>query len=112
MVSAQMGGATAGAQYNHQGADPYCRKWRGCTVQILCDNAAVVAILNKNLSRDREIMHLLHCLAFITAKFQFLITESHISLKSRTQLQMCCQEKSSTSPILFTLRLTTPLLQS
>jgi len=53
-------------------------KWRGSTVQILCGNAAVVAILNQNSSRDREVMHLLRCLAFITAKFQFLITASHI----------------------------------
>ena len=53
-------------------------KWRGFTMQILCDNAAVVAIFNQNLSRDREVMHLLRCLAFITAKFQFLITASHI----------------------------------
>jgi len=53
-------------------------KWRGSTVQILCDNAAVVAILNQNSSRDREVMHLLRCLTFITAKFQFLITARHI----------------------------------
>ena len=53
-------------------------KWRGSTVQIMCDNAAVVNILNQNSSRDREVMHLLRCMAFITAKFQFLITASHI----------------------------------
>jgi len=46
-------------------------------MQILCDNAAVVAIFNQNVSRDREVMHLLCCLAFITAKFQFFITASH-----------------------------------
>ena len=32
--------------------------WRGSSVQVLCDNAAVVAILNQNSSRDKEVMHL------------------------------------------------------
>ena len=52
--------------------------WRGSSVQVLCDNAAVVAILNQNSSRDKEVMHLIRCLAFITAKFQFLLSASHI----------------------------------
>ena len=54
-------------------------KWRGHTIQVLCDNAAVVAILNKNSSKDSEIMHLIRCLAFITARFQFIITAAHIA---------------------------------
>lgn len=53
-------------------------QWKGITVQVLCDNMAVVAILNQNTSRDQEVMHLLRCLAFITAKFQFIIAASHI----------------------------------
>ena len=47
-------------------------------MQFMCDNAAVVDILNHNSSRDREVMHLLRCLAFITAKLQFIVTARHI----------------------------------
>ena len=50
----------------------------GSFVQVLYDNAAVVAILNQSLSRDKEVMHLVRCLAFTTAKFQFLLSASHI----------------------------------
>ena len=53
-------------------------QWRGSTVQVLCDNAAVVSILNSNTSRDKEVMHLLRCLAFISAKFQFILVASHL----------------------------------
>ena len=34
-----------------------------------CDNAAVVAILNKGDCKDPEAMHLVRCLAFLKAKF-------------------------------------------
>ena len=62
--------------------------WRGSSVQVLCDNTAVVAILNKNSSRDKEVMHLIRCLAFITAKFQFLLSVLGISQGWKIQLQM------------------------
>ena len=54
------------------------RKWFGLTVQCLCDNSAVVAILNWGNSQDPEVMHLVRCLAFIKAKFQFYLFASHI----------------------------------
>ncbi len=44
----------------------------------LCDNTAVVNTLNSITSKDKEVMHLLRCLAFITAKFQFIIMASHL----------------------------------
>ena len=49
----------------------------GSSVQVLYDNAAVVAILNQSSSGDKEVMHLVRCLAFITAKFQFLLSASY-----------------------------------
>ena len=54
------------------------KNWYGQTVQARCDNAAVVAILNWGSSQDPEVMHLMRCLAFIQAKFQFYIFSSHI----------------------------------
>ena len=53
-------------------------KWSGSLVCIQCDNAAVVAIVNSGTSRDQDAMHLLRCLAFIMAKFNFLLVVSHI----------------------------------
>jgi len=53
-------------------------KWKGKTVRALCDNSAVVAIINQGSSRDQDIMHLRRCLAFLEAKFEFHICASHI----------------------------------
>ena len=53
------------------------KNWYGRTVQARCDNAAVVAILNWGSSQDPKVMHLMRCLAFIQARFQFYLF-SHI----------------------------------
>ena len=55
------------------------RKWSKKTVMVRCDNAAVVAIIGSGTSRDSEVMHLMRCLAFISAKFEFSIFATHIS---------------------------------
>ena len=52
--------------------------WKGLTVKALCDNEAVVSILNQGTSRDSDVMHLMRCLAYFAAKFQFFILASHI----------------------------------
>ena len=54
------------------------RAWHGLTIQRLCDHSAVVAILNWGNSQDPDVMHLMRCLAFIKAKFQFYLFASHI----------------------------------
>ena len=48
-------------------------------VRFQSDNAAVVAVLNSGTSRDDSPMHLIHCLAFITARFNFIVSASHIN---------------------------------
>lgn len=60
------------------GAAVWGREWYGRTVQVWCDNSAVVAILNWGNSQDPEAMHLMRCLAFIKAKFQFALFATHI----------------------------------
>ena len=45
--------------------------WRGKIVQVRCDNAAVVSIINHGSSRNKDAMHLACCLAFITARLEF-----------------------------------------
>lgn len=52
--------------------------WRGKTVHARCDNAAVVAIINKNSSKDQQVMYLIQCLSFTVAQFQFVLVPSHI----------------------------------
>ena len=53
-------------------------KWVGKTIQLRCDNAAAVAIVNSGDSRDAEAMHLRRCMAFIAAKFDINFFASHI----------------------------------
>ena len=54
------------------------RKWRGCRVTALCDNSAVVAVLNSRYAQDRMLMQMLRCLFFIEAQCQCTIVASHI----------------------------------
>ena len=44
-----------------------------------CDNETVVAVLNRQTSRDQDLMHLLHCISFFEAMFSFRAIASHIS---------------------------------
>jgi hypothetical protein len=44
----------------------------------MCDNEAVVAIVNQGSCRDWEAMHLMRCLAFIAAMFQLDFYAQHI----------------------------------
>ena len=52
--------------------------WWGRSVQIWSDNTAVVAAINNNSSRVREIAHLLCCLAFISAHWECHLTAAHL----------------------------------
>ncbi len=53
-------------------------KWRGQTVQVWCDNAAAVSIVNHGLTRDKQAMHLTRCLAYTMAKFELQLEAAHI----------------------------------
>ena len=53
-------------------------EWQGKTVRVLCDNEAVVNIINSGSSKCPEAMHLMRCLAFISARFQVHLFASHI----------------------------------
>ena len=52
--------------------------WTGEVVKVRCDNAAVVACINKESSKEREVMHLLRCLVFIAARYQFQLHAIHL----------------------------------
>ena len=62
--------AVACAVWGHQ--------WLGCSVCILCDNAAVVAIVRTGTAKDPLVMHLLRCLFFFTARYQLTLLPKHL----------------------------------
>ena len=47
-------------------------------MRVYCDNSAVVSIVNRGTSKNQEAMHLIRCLAFIRARFEFHIHALHI----------------------------------
>ena len=54
------------------------KEWRGKKVTCHCDNMAVVEVLNSGYSKDKNIMHMLRCLFFISEHHQFLVEAVHM----------------------------------
>ena len=50
-----------------------------CHIHSSCDNAAIVVIINKHTSNNPMIMHLLHYLFFMCAKFNIALSAEHIA---------------------------------
>ena len=53
-------------------------KWTGSLVIVHCDNHAVVTIVNAGYSKGKKIMHLIRCLFFIRAYWNFQLQAEHI----------------------------------
>ena len=54
------------------------KAWKGMTVKVRCDNAAVVCIVNSGRSKDHRAMHLMRCLFFFLANYNMFIFAEHI----------------------------------
>jgi len=54
------------------------QQWRGCLVQCNCDNEAVVSVINSGTAKDKHLAHILRCLYFLQAKFNFCTQGHHI----------------------------------
>ena len=52
--------------------------WKGKTVKCICDNAAVVAIINSGRSKDSRAMHLIRCLTFFLSHFNMILFAEHL----------------------------------
>lgn len=52
--------------------------WAEKSVRFLSDNSAVVALINSGSSRENSLMHLMRCLSFIMAKYNFIISAAHV----------------------------------
>ena len=60
------------------GAVVWGHTWTGGRVLARCDNAAVVAVINKRSCHDTHLMQMLRCLFFLEALHQFHITAMHL----------------------------------
>ena len=85
MIPTKVGGTASSSHHYYRGTDPHCQSHRNVgpkvgrmTGQVLCDNDALVAIINHKSSKDKDVMHLLRCLPFVMAKFQFLIVATNM----------------------------------
>ena len=54
------------------------RNWESSHIRVRSDNSAVVAIINGGYSRDTEVMHLMRCLHFLSARYDFRLSAEHI----------------------------------
>ena len=52
--------------------------WIGKSVRFWSDNSAVVTLINSGSSREHSLMHLMRCLTFIMAKYNFVVSAAHI----------------------------------
>ena len=54
------------------------RHWHGLHIQCNSDNQVEVAVLSSQTSKDQEIMHLLRCLFFFEASFNFSVSGPYL----------------------------------
>lgn len=52
--------------------------WRGEHVLVQCDNLAVVHVINAQSGRDKTVMHLLRCVHFFCAVYDFRLRAEHL----------------------------------
>ena len=53
------------------------RRWQELRVIVHCDNMGTAAVVNSGYSKVAAVMHLLRCLFFIRARFQFALEAVH-----------------------------------
>ena len=54
------------------------KRWQRQSVRFWSDNSAVVALINSGSSRENTLMHLMRCLVFIMAHYNFVALAAHI----------------------------------
>lgn len=53
-------------------------QWQNKSTLCCCDNEAAVQIFNSGTSKDPQASSLLHCLHFIAAKFNSIVSAAHL----------------------------------
>ncbi len=69
--------------------------WRGSTVKAWCDNMAVVATIKSGSCKEKKVMHLMRCLAFIEAIRSFTIVADHIKGEDNVVADALSRNKSN-----------------
>ena len=77
------------------------RHWRRSTVCFHSDNMAVVAILRSGSTSDADALHLLRCLHFYSALFQFDYVAEHIPGSQNTAADALSRNNLNLFPSLF-----------
>ena len=54
------------------------RQWERSGVKFHCDNMAVVTVLNSGYCKDPHMAHMLRCLFFLEARFNFTVVAEHV----------------------------------
>ena len=60
------------------------QQWHGKLVQFTVDNMAVVHVLKATYCKDLHLMHLVHILVFLAARFNFWFVAEHIAGKGNS----------------------------
>ena len=69
------------------------REWHGCLVLCWCDNQAAVQAIRARSCKDPGMMHLLRCLFFFEATFQFELVANHIPGVDNQQADLLSRDK-------------------
>ena len=75
-------------------------QWTGHRVLFRSDNLSVVAAVNSGSSRDHTLAHLLRCLFFYSAAWQFTVSAQHIPGVQNTAADALSRDKASALPLL------------
>ena len=77
----------------------------GCqwSCQSVHFHTSMVALINSGTSRDESLMHLMRCLSFIMAMFNFVVSASHIKC-SHNALANALHAMTTEPSYLITLR--------
>jgi len=67
--------------------------WKGQVIQFVSDNEAVVQVLNAGHAREESLSHLLRCLFFIAASFNFWFCATHIPGKLNVAADAISRDK-------------------
>ena len=89
----------------------WAKRWRGCRVQLWCDNQAAVHAVNSRSCRDPAMMRLVRCLFFLEAWFDFELVAAHLPGRdnmladdlSRNRLSNFLSKAQSPDPVPSTL---------
>ena len=54
------------------------KQWQGQLVRFRSDNEAVVKVLSRRSAKDSHMCHLLRCLVFLEAKYEFGFKAEHV----------------------------------